>query len=133
MLQVVELLTVELFASALPEVQQGIERPGRRPDDGQPSVARQLLPPLTIDPLPRREDRTLGIDEQAVEVEDERPDPHYSLQIALEELEQAPLHVRAVALGARHMPLVRIEERFEWLPGIDQRLHEAGRVPEMDR
>jgi hypothetical protein len=37
-------------------------------------------------------------------------------QVAFEELEPPPLHVRAVLFGPRQMPLVGIDQRLVWLP-----------------
>src|SRR5919201_3678832 len=59
-------------------------------------------------------------------------DPVFGSQVALEELQDPALHVGAIRLGARHMPLIRIEQRFEPLPCIDQGLHHSGGVTEVD-
>src|SRR5437764_8240040 len=54
------------------------------------------------------------------------------LHVALEELEDATLHVGAVVLGPWHVSLVRVNQGLEWFAGVDQRLHHARGVPKMD-
>src|SRR5438128_592607 len=61
-----------------------------------------------------------------------RATPVLPLQIALEELEQSPLHVDAVSFGAWHVTLIWIDQRFERLARIDQRLHQASGMPEVN-
>src|SRR5205085_7889136 len=53
------------------------------------------------------------------------------LKVALEELEDATLHVGAVVLGARHVSLVRVDQGLERFAGVDQRLHHARGVAKM--
>lgn len=66
-----EFLSVERLTEPLAQVDDGVEAGGRRADDGEPLLARQLLAMLAIDALPRLKDRTLGIDDEAIEVEDD--------------------------------------------------------------
>jgi len=129
-LERLELRLVELRAGFLGQIDHRIERPRCGADDREPLLQRQLLAMFAVDPLPGAEDRDLRVDDQAVEVEDQCLD-HAALQIALEELEDAPLHVEPISLRAWHVPLIRIKQRFEWLARIDQRLHQASRVPEV--
>src|SRR5207244_9143410 len=65
---------VELGAGFLCQVDNRIERPGCRTDDREPPLERQLLAMLSVDALPGAEDRDFGVDDQAIEVEDQRLD-----------------------------------------------------------
>lgn len=71
-LQRVEFVGVQSFPEAPPEIEDGIEATGRGPDDGEPLLAWELVAMLAIDALPDLEDRAFGVDDEAVEVEDQR-------------------------------------------------------------
>ena len=69
-------LMVEPAPDELLQMVEGIERRADRPDEGRPLVLRQLVAVLAVELLPDEPGRSLGVHEQAVEVEQEPLDCH---------------------------------------------------------
>jgi hypothetical protein len=69
----VHALPVERFPEPRLQILERIE-PLQRPDRRRPGVDRELVAVLPVDIGPRSEGGALGIDEQAVEVEEQRAD-----------------------------------------------------------
>jgi hypothetical protein len=69
-------LVVEPAPDELLQMVERIERRADRPDERCPLVLRQLVAVLAVELLPDEPGRSLGVDKQAVEVEQEPLDCH---------------------------------------------------------
>ena len=80
--RVVQRLPVERLADELLEMADRIERRADRADERRPLIGRQLVAVLAVEPLPPAPGGSLGVDDQAVEVEEEGADRHADAEYA---------------------------------------------------